>query len=180
MAQFKEGTKVITIVDGELKTGHIDRVYDALKTAIVKFDDRTTAKVAYTDLALAENTQAEPEKEYAEGMKEIDRVDFEKQLAILTAPENLTIDNVVAKILLASTVKLSCRKLIEETFGDKDRIHISRGTLFNKIAYVTNPMLVANYLPVNDEELTILLGLSVATIFFKLLDYYFGDDSENA
>ena len=39
MTQFKEGTKVITIVDGELKTGHIARVYGALKTAIVRFDD---------------------------------------------------------------------------------------------------------------------------------------------
>lgn len=178
MTQFKEGTKVVTIVDGELNTGHIARVYDALKTAIVKFDDGAIAKVAYKDLALAENTQAEPKKEDADGMKEIAREDFEKQLAILTAPENLTIGSVVAKILLASTAELLSRKLTDGTFGDKDRIHISRDILLDKIAYVTNPMMVANYLPVNDEELTILLGLSVATIFFKLLDYYFGDDSE--
>lgn len=179
MTQFKEGTKVITIVDGELKTGHIARVYDALKTAIVKFDDRTAAKVAYKDLALAENTQAEPEKEYADGMKEIDRVDFEEQIDILLDPNNINMQDGSAKLMLCVVGRIVSEKLITSLFGDNNHINIDDQILFSKIANATDPVKLAGEKAESYYDgLISLLCMSVSIIFFKLLDHYFGDDSE--
>lgn len=181
MTQFKEGTKVITIVDGELKTGHIARVYDALKTAIVKFDDRTAAKVAYKDLALAENTQAEPEKEYADGMKEIDRVDFEEQIDILLDPNNINMQDGSAKLMLCVVGSIVSQKLIAELFGDNDHINIDYQILFSKIANATDPVKLAGEKAESCYcGLIPVICLTVATTFFDLLDHYFGNDSDNA
>lgn len=179
MTQFKEGTKVMTIIDGELKTGRIASTYNALETAVVKFGDGTAAKVAYQDLALAENTQAEPKKEDADGMIEIDREDFEEQLDILLDPNNINMPDGMSKITLCVVGRIVSEKLITSLFGDNNHINIDDQILFSKIANATDPVKLAGEKAESYYDgLISLLCMSVSIIFFKLLDHYFGDDSE--
>lgn len=173
MTQFKEGTKVVTIVGSELKTGHIVRVYDDLKTAIVEYPGGMR-KVAYNDLALAENTQAEPKKEDADGMKEIDREDFEEQIDILLKPNNIEMQDGPGKIMLFVVGSIVSQKLIVELFGDNDHINIDEQILFNAIANATDPMKLAGKTATSHyDSLIPTICLSVATLFFDLLEHYF-------
>ena len=64
MSKFKEGTRVLAIVDSEMKRGVISSFYDVLGVAVVQFDDNSVGKVKISDLAISheEERRQEPEK----------------------------------------------------------------------------------------------------------------------
>lgn len=60
MSKFREGQRVVTIVDSELKEGVIVTLYETAKVAIVKFDDRHVEKVHFSDLSIPPQKESEP------------------------------------------------------------------------------------------------------------------------
>lgn len=179
MEKFRPHDKVKTIRDGKLEKGRIVNVFDELQVAIVTLENDYVAKVPFSQLMI-DRDDAEAETKHPGICKRIDREDFEHQLAILTAPENLDMRG-VGQILLAIASKILSRKLIDKVFDDKSNVVVNRETLLNAISDVTNPV---NVIRKSDSDelraMSVALCMAVATIFFGLFDHYFRDDSKNA
>ena len=62
MSKFTEGTRVLIIVDNQLKRGTIRYIYEDIGIATVAFDDGEIGKVSIADLALSydEERREEP------------------------------------------------------------------------------------------------------------------------
>ena len=179
MEKFRPHDKVKTIRDGKLEKGIIVKVFDEPQVAIVTFQNDCIAKVPFSQLII-DRDDAEAETKHSGICKRIDREDFEHQLAILTALENLDIRG-EGQILLAIVSKILSRKLIDKVFDDKSNVVVNRETLLNAISDVTNPV---NAIGTSDSDefgaMSVALCMAVATVFFGLFDHYFRDDSENA
>lgn len=180
MRKFKPQDKIKTIRDGKLDTGFIVKVFDEPQVAIVTFENGEVAKVPFSQLIIdREDADADTTTKHPGFCKRIVREDFENQLTLLTAMENFDI-LAEGKILLVTVSKILSRKLIDKVFGDKSSIVVDRKILIGAIADVTNPRDVIGKSDSDEfRTMTVSLCLAVATVFFGLLDHYFGNESEN-
>lgn len=62
MIKFKENMKVVVIEYNKLRKGVIDKVYEDLNIAIVKFDDGDKGKVHFSKLGIEPDTKVQETK----------------------------------------------------------------------------------------------------------------------
>ena len=160
MSKFTEGTRVVVNNFG-IRYGVIDRLYNDLKIAIVKFDDGNVEKVHFSDLDIEPETKVQEKQEVKaesqEGAKVITKDQFMEALDYVTSPEGMLGDKVVeidpmSLMLKSMAISIVGLTIKDTLFQDKEEIEITKEQLKDVITEKTNPVEV---LKTVDNKMTI-------------------------
>ena len=186
MSIFKEGTKVSVVGDDHIiRTGTIRSVYETLGIAIVIMDDGNVEKVSFNRMGIVPETETQRDQddnnEPREDVKVISRKYFSEVLLEVNDPEKISSMGYPGNALTVSlTLGLLGFKLVNDIFGDRDVIKISREQLANAIVEFCRPSALSE--SINDQmpiSKIIPIAMMTGIVFSDVVGILFGE-CENA
>lgn len=194
MNKFTEGTRVIVIGDdNEIRKGSIQRAYEMVGVAVVKFEDGEVEKVKFNRLGI-EKTETVKESEIpedkqrateiSEEIKYISKKDFTDALMYVTSPEGMPEEvkkEVNANSLLLGNMAVMCSglSLIKKLYENNEILSITKEQLKQAIDEHCTPTSLSE--TVNGEmDPGQLLGISCLSLITlrRMIPILFGE-SEN-
>lgn len=192
MNNFNVGDHVMTIENGEIRKGVVNKVFPGMPVIFVEFEDGNIEKVAVDRLALEPrkdvSSDAEtPEKktESQNGAKRITKTEFINAVSRVTSPEGMLGDkstdvDPMSLFLKGMAVHIVGLKICDKLFGDNDVIEITRGQLKKAIIENTTPGAISE--SVNGQmsiESVFPISLLSVLVLKKLIFDFFGE-ADNA